>query len=154
MALEPVPPWIRVVEALATEPMVTRFVPEPVGVPSAIWTVLPPATVVGLVAMLMVSTAALAVPEEFPILIVRAAAGLTLPSPMVVTRVLLPKARVAIPAEPDPDKIFTVVAAAVLAFAMLMVSPAVDCPKVRELVLLVAPILIELELVVPILIAP
>lgn len=154
MALAPVPPWIMVVEALANEPMVTRLVPEPVGVPLAILTVLPPATVVGLVAIFIVSTKALAVPVLLPMLIVRAAAGLMLPKEMPVTRELLPRLSVAIPAVPTPDNILTVVAAAVAVLAMLIVSPAVELPKVNALVLLVAPILTELAFVVPMLMAP
>jgi len=117
-------------------------------------TVFPPATVVGFVAILMVSTKPLAVPVLLPMLIVRAAAGLILPRPIVVTRVLLPRARVAVPAVPTPDKILTVVEAAVAALAMLIVSPAVDWPKVRALVLAVDPRTMPLLLVVPILMAP
>jgi len=124
-------------------------VPAPVGVPLAILTVLPAATVVALVAMLMVSTKPFAVPVLFPIAIVRAVAGLMLPNEMAVTRVLLPMLSVAIPAVPTPDKILTAEVAAVAPFAMLIVSPAVDWPKVIELVLVVEPINIELGLVVP-----
>lgn len=154
IALLPVPPWIIVVDALAVEPIVTIFVPTPVGVPLAILTVLPPATVVGLVAILIVSINPFATPVALPMLIVRAAAALMLPRLILVTRVLLPKLRVAIPAVPTPERILTVVAAAVAPLEMLIVSPAVDWPNVSEPVFAVEPMLTELMLVVPILIAP
>jgi len=154
MPLPLVPPRMIVVDALAVEPIVTRLVPAPVGVPLAMLTVLPPATVVALVAMLIVSITVLPVPVLLPRLIVRAAAGSTLPRLMPVTRVLLPRFKVAIPAVPPPERMLTLVVAAVAALAMLIVSPKVDWPKVSELVLLVEPILTELTFVVPILIEP
>lgn len=115
---------------------------------------MPPATVVALVAMLIVSTTPLAVPVVLPIAIVRAAAGFMLPNEILLTRVLLPSDKDAVPAVPTPDKMLTEVAAAVAEFSMLIVSPAVDWPNVSELVLVVEPILIELLLVVPMLIEP
>ena len=152
----PVPPLIVVSELPTKEPMFTRFVPAPVGVPFAIFTVLPPATVVGLVAMLIVSITPLPVPVVLPIAIVRAAAGLLLPSEMLVTRLLLPRLSVAVPPLPLPESIPTVVVPLeVLPLAILIVSPLRDWPKVSELpVLAVLPILTLLALVVPMLIEP
>ena len=156
MPVEPVPPLIVVNELPTSEPIVTRFVPEPVGVPSAMCTVLPPATVVGLVAMLIVSTKPLPVPVVLPMAIVRAAAGLLLPSDIAVTRLLLPRLNVAVPPLPLPERIPTVVVPLlVLPLAMLMVSPLSDWPKVNELPeLLVLPMLILFAFVVPMLIEP
>ena len=113
------------------------------------------ATVVGLVAMFMVSTNALAVPVVLPIAIERAAAGLTLPRLMLVIRVLLPRLRAAVPADPAPESILTTVAAVVAPFSIFRVSPLVEFPSDIEFPeLLALPILIDPALVVPRLIEP
>ena len=107
--------------------MLTRFVPAPVGVPFAMFTVLPPATVVGLVAMLIVSMTPLPVPVVLPMAMVRAAAGLLLPSEIAVTRLLLPRLNVAVPPLPLPESIPTaVVPLDVLPLAILIFSPFND----------------------------
>jgi hypothetical protein len=152
----PVPPWMMVVDAFVVEPIVTRLVPEPVGVPVAILTVSPPATEVAPVAMLTVSVKAGVLPLPAPMVIVRFAAGATLPRSIVVTRVLLPRASVATPPVPPPERMFTAVAPVVAPFSIFIVSPpaAVDCPSVIALVLEVDPMKMPFELVVPILIVP
>src|ERR1035437_9496984 len=129
----PVPPCIVVLEALAVDPIETRLVPEPLGVPLPMLMVLPAAMVVLPVPMFMVSVAA-----------VLAAVAML----MVSAEVLMPLAMLTVAPDRVALAILTVEAAPV-PLPMRTVWAPVDWPRIMLPVATPLPPMVMVEVLVP-----